>query len=159
MWTSKIPLCGPKPIEGTGAALYLGNSLVATNMDEQITYALHSRPLVEYILLHFEWTDTQWQAVNWTAIGLAKRRLKWHMSYIMSKMMFGWLNFSVQKSKSQRRTLAPAGSAVMQRMRTSMTTYIDAHTQRWGRHLRKISLICKLHSTKKIFLSVFTSPL
>jgi len=59
MWTSKIPLCGPKPIEGTGAALYLGNSLVATNMDEQITYALHSRPLVEYILLHFEWTDTQ----------------------------------------------------------------------------------------------------
>jgi len=54
MWTSELPLYRPAPIKEMDTALYLGNSLVITNMDEQIAYAVHSKLLVEYILSHFE---------------------------------------------------------------------------------------------------------
>ncbi|KAL7547147.1 LOW QUALITY PROTEIN: hypothetical protein ACHAWF_010468, partial [Thalassiosira exigua] len=66
--------CRPPPTEGSGAALYLDNYLVTTELEEQIHYVAHSLPLLTYT--KFEWTDNDVNSINWRAIGHAKKRLK-----------------------------------------------------------------------------------
>ena len=89
----------PIPGTGTGTTLYLGNNMVTTEMDEQIAYAAHAPAQVKYLMDKYEWTDTQVSAINWNAIGLAKKCLTRKTSIRISKMMHNWLNMGQQKKK------------------------------------------------------------
>lgn len=89
----------PPPTEGSGAALYLDNFLVTTELEEQIHYAAHSRPLLTYVRDKFNWTDNDVNGINWRAIGHAKNRLKLNDNVRISKMMHDWLNVGRQKNK------------------------------------------------------------
>jgi len=96
-----------EPTPGSGAALYLNNDLVTTKMDEQIQYAAHAGPMLEYIQQKFEWTHQQTDGINWKGIRLAKRRLKRHESIRTSKMMHDWLNVGKQKGYMKQETICP----------------------------------------------------
>ena len=89
----------PEPPEGTKAALYLNDFLVTTELEEQIHYAAHARPLLAYVRDKFEWTDSEIDGINWRAIGHAKARLKLNDNVRISKMMHDWLNVGKQKRK------------------------------------------------------------
>ena len=91
------PTTRPDPINGAGAMLYLGNNMVTTEMEEQIQYHAHEEALRTYVLNKFEWTDNEYDSINWRAIGIAKERLKLNRSIRISKMMHNWLNVGRQK--------------------------------------------------------------
>ena len=87
----------PTPVRGSRAMLYLGNDMVTTEMEEQIQYKAHSNALRSYTIGKFEWTQTQYDSVNWRALGLAKQRLTMTKNVQISKMMHHWLNVGKQK--------------------------------------------------------------
>ena len=86
-----------QPLEGAGATLYFGNSMVTTNMKEQIQYAAQVPQMKKYVQSRLKCKDGIVDDINWTAIGRAKGRLIRHQSIRTSKMMYGWLNIGVQK--------------------------------------------------------------
>ena len=86
------------PTEDAGAILYLGCNMVTCEMEEQIQYAAHSKQQFAYLRKKYEWTDRQLQAMNWRAIGPAKKRLKRDVSICTTKMMHEWLNVGTQKA-------------------------------------------------------------
>ncbi|KAL7523045.1 hypothetical protein ACHAWF_000338, partial [Thalassiosira exigua] len=87
----------PTPVRGSRAMLYLGNDMVTTDMEEQIQYKAHADALRSYTIAKFEWTQVQYDSVNWRAIGLAKQRLNMTTNVQISKMMHHWLNVGKQK--------------------------------------------------------------
>ena len=103
----------PPPIEGAGAILYLGANMVTTEVDAPINFAAHSNNQFQYLRQKIEWTDSQLTAINWKAIGAAKRRLKRAASIRTTKMMHEWLNIGEQKAKMHQDDTCPCcGDAI-----------------------------------------------
>lgn len=99
MWASELPASRPDPTPGSGAALYLGNDLVTTDMDEQIQVAAHGKAACEYLQEKYEWTDNMMVSIHWQGIRHGLRRKKRHEHIRLSKMTIGWLNVGRQKLK------------------------------------------------------------
>ena len=69
-----------QPLEGAGATLYFGNSMVTTNMKEQIQYAAQVPQMKKYVQSRLKCKDGIVEDINWSAIGRAKGRLTRHQS-------------------------------------------------------------------------------
>jgi hypothetical protein len=97
MRKSVHPTSRPRPLEGSRATLYFGNTMVTTEMKEQIQYASQAPRMQAYICERLEWTDTQYMAVNWPVLGRTKKRLPLHESIRITKMLYENLNVGKQK--------------------------------------------------------------
>jgi hypothetical protein len=97
MRKSAQPTTRPRPLEGSRATLYFGNTMVTTEMKEQIQYASQAPRMQAYICERLEWTDTQYMAVNWPVLGRTKKRLLLHESIRITKMLYENLNVGKQK--------------------------------------------------------------
>ena len=68
------PSCRPTPKPGSGAALFLGNAMVATQLDEQVRYVAHAPRAKNYLMAKYDWTNDMFDTVNWKGVRHAIRR-------------------------------------------------------------------------------------
>jgi hypothetical protein len=87
----------PKPLEGAKATLYFGNTMVTTELKEQIQYAYQAPEMHRYMSERFGWTEGDISSINFTALGRAKRRIPFGRSIRTTKMLYNWLNVGKQK--------------------------------------------------------------
>ena len=106
-----FPSIRPKPSEGAKATLYFGNTMVTTEIKEQIQTAFQVKEMSGYMMERTGWTDRQLASVNLIGLGRAKKRLDLCRSIRTTKMLYDWLNLGKQKGYMKKDPRCPCCGA------------------------------------------------
>ena len=92
MRTAVLTSSRPDPIGGSRAQLYLGNLMISTDYNNAIDHAAHYPALRERMMDKFDWTESDFDNINFDAIETVKLRLPYVKSIQISKMLHNYSN-------------------------------------------------------------------
>ena len=99
MRASTLPEARPEPITGSRAQLYLNNLLVSTDYTSAISRAAHYPALRQRMMEQFDWTEADFNNINFDAIESVKRKLPFNKSLQISKMLHKYTNTGEWRKK------------------------------------------------------------